>query len=87
MGSRESLPSAVNSFGGSVGTPEGIPSISSNHWIHYLAPFILDLDPESIPSISSNHWIHCLAPFILNLASSRAPDCARLCYSDHPFGH
>ena len=29
--------------GGSVGTPEGIPSISGNHWIHYLAPFILDL--------------------------------------------
>ena len=28
---------------GSVGTPEGIPSISSNHWIHCLAPFILDL--------------------------------------------
>ena len=45
------------------------------------------LDPESIPSISSNHWIHCLALFILNLASSRASDCARLCYSDHPFGH
>ena len=29
--------------GGSVGTPEGIPSMSGNHWIHYLAPFILDL--------------------------------------------
>ena len=28
---------------GSVGTPVGIPSISSNHWIHCLAPFILDL--------------------------------------------
>ena len=27
----------------SVGTPVGIPSISSNHWIHCLAPFILDL--------------------------------------------
>ena len=27
---------------GSVGTPVGIPSISSNHWIHCLVPFILD---------------------------------------------
>ena len=44
------------------------------------------LDPESIPSISRNHWIHCLAPFILDLGSSRASDCERLCYSNHPFG-
>ncbi len=28
---------------GSVGTPEDIPSISGNHWIHGLEPFILDL--------------------------------------------
>ena len=28
---------------GSVGTPEGISSISGNHWIQCRAPFILDL--------------------------------------------
>ena len=49
---------------GSVGTPEGISSISGNHWIQCREPFIWILDPESIPSISRKHWIHCLAPFI-----------------------
>ena len=71
---------------GSVGTPEGISSISGNHWIQCRAPLLWILDPESIPSISRNHWIHCLAPFILDLGPSRASDCELLCYSNHPFG-
>ena len=49
---------------GSVGTPEGISSISGNHWIQCRAPLLWILDPESIPSISRSHWIHCLVPFI-----------------------
>ena len=71
---------------GSVGTPEGISSISGNHWIQCRAPLLWILDPESIPSISRNHWIHCLAPFILDPRPSRASDCELLCYSNHPFG-
>ena len=64
---------------GSVGTPEGISSISGNHWIQCRAPLLWILDPESIPSISRNHWIHCLAPFILDLGPSRASYCELLC--------
>ena len=71
---------------GSVGTPEGISSISGNHWIQCRVPLLWILDPESIPSISRNHWIHCLTPFILDLGPSRASDCELLCYSNHPFG-
>ena len=66
---------------GSVGTPEGISSISGNHWIQCRAPLLWILDPESIPSISRNLWIYCLAPFILDLGPSRASDCELLCFS------
>ena len=71
---------------GSVGTPEGISSISGNHWVQCRALLLWILDPESIPSIARNHWIHCLAPFILDLGPSRASDCELLCCSNHPFG-
>jgi len=37
---------------GSVGTPEGISSISGNHWIQCRAPLLWIVDPESTPSIS-----------------------------------
>ena len=41
---------------GSVGTPEGISSISGNHWIQCRAPLLWILDPESIPRSSAFYF-------------------------------
>ena len=87
MGSRESLPSAVNLFGGQSGRPKAFQAFQATIGFIVWRLLFWILDPESIPSMPSNHWIHSLAPFILDLGSSRASDCVRLCYSDHPLGY
>ena len=86
MGSRESLPSTVNLFGGQSGRLKAFQAFQATIGFSVGRLLFWILDPESIPSISRNHWIHCLAPFILDLGSPRASDCERLCYSNHPFG-
>ena len=48
MGSRESLASAVNLFGGQSGRLKAFQAfcISGNHWMHCLEPFTLDIGFE-----------------------------------------
>ena len=86
MGSRESLPSTVNLFGGQSGRLKAFQAFQATIGFSVGRLLFWILDPEGIPRISRNHWIHCLAPVILDPGSSRASDCERLCYSNHPFG-
>ena len=64
MGSRESLPSTVNLFGGQSGRLKAFQAFQATIGFSVGSLLFWILDPESIPSISRNHWIHCLAPFI-----------------------
>jgi hypothetical protein len=64
MGSRESLASAVNLFGGQSGRLKAFQAfcISGNHWMHCLEPFTLDIGFEgfrlcTFVLIRSSVWI------------------------------
>ena len=64
---------------GSVGTPEGISSISGNRWIQCRAPFILDLGSWKHSKHFKKPLDSCLAPFIFWILDPRGLQIVNVC--------
>ena len=65
MGSRESLPSAVNLFGGQSGRRKAFQAFQATIGFIVWRLLFWILDPESIPSISSNQAFQATIGFIV----------------------